>query len=63
MLLVSGFAKMSSKIDELNKINVFPIADGDTGANMKVCLKLPTRNLLINPSDNILREAFCKSGP
>ena len=54
MLLVSGFAKMSSKIDELNKINVFPIADGDTGANMKVCLKLPTRNLLINPSDNIL---------
>ena len=54
MLLVSGFAKMSSKIDELNTINVFPIADGDTGANMKVCLKLPTRNLLINPSDNIL---------
>jgi len=54
MLLVSGFAKMSSKIDELNRINVFPIADGDTGANMKVCLKLPTRNLLINPSDNIL---------
>jgi len=27
-LLVSGFAKMSTKIDELNKINVFPIADG-----------------------------------
>ena len=33
MLLVSGFAKMSSKIDELNTINVFPIADGDTGEN------------------------------
>jgi hypothetical protein len=54
MLLVSGFAKISSKIDELNTINVFPIADGDTGANMKVCLKLPVRNLLLNPSDNIL---------
>ena len=54
MLITSGFAKMSSKIHELNTINVFPIADGDTGANMKVCLKLPTRNLLINPSDNIL---------
>lgn len=54
MLLVSGFAKMSTKINELNIINVFPIADGDTGANMKVCLKLPTRNLLLNPSDNIL---------
>lgn len=57
MLLVSGFAKMSSKINELNTINVFPIADGDTGANMKVCLKLPTRNLLLNPSDNILIAA------
>jgi len=54
MLLVSGFAKMSSRINELNTINVFPIADGDTGANMKVCLKLPVRNLLLNPSDNIL---------
>ena len=28
-LLLSGFAKMSTKIDELNKINVFPIADGE----------------------------------
>lgn len=27
-LIVSGYAKMSTKIDELNKINVFPIADG-----------------------------------
>jgi dihydroxyacetone kinase-like predicted kinase len=54
MLLVSGFAKMSSKINELNAINVFPIADGDTGANMKVCLKLPIRNLLLKPNDNIM---------
>jgi hypothetical protein len=52
-LLLSGYAKMSTKIDELNKINVFPIADGDTGANMKVCLKLPTRNLLLDPNDSI----------
>ena len=54
MLLVSGFSKMSSKTDELNTINVFPIADGDTGANMKISLKLPTRNLLLKPSENIL---------
>jgi hypothetical protein len=97
-LLVSGFAKMSTKIDELNKINVFPIADGtppraillatwtvvlspysrslvmhqhihhsshastsffvgDTGVNMKICLKLPTRNLVLDPSDSILTVA------
>jgi hypothetical protein len=53
-LLLSGYAKMSTKIDELNKINVFPIADGDTGANMKVCLKLPTRNLLLDPNESVL---------
>lgn len=54
MMMVSGFAKLSNKVDELNTINVFPIADGDTGANMKVCLKLPVRNLLLYPSDNII---------
>jgi hypothetical protein len=32
MLLVAGFAKMSSEINELNSINVFPITDGDKGA-------------------------------
>lgn len=27
---------------------------GDTGANMKVCLKLPARNLVLDPSPSIL---------
>ena len=27
---------------------------GDTGANMRVCLKLPIRNLLLDPSDSPL---------
>lgn len=56
-LFVSGYAKLGTKVDYLNKINVFPIADGDTGANMKVCLKLPSRNLVLDPSDSILRVA------
>jgi hypothetical protein len=30
-LFLSGFARMSTNIEELNKINVFSIADGDTG--------------------------------
>ena len=34
---------------ELNKINVFPIADGDTGTNMVICLKNPLRTLLSDP--------------
>lgn len=47
-LLLSGYARLNSKVDELNRINVFPIADGDTGANMKACLKIPARNLLLD---------------
>jgi len=56
-LFLSGFAKLAKQTGELNKINVFPIADGDTGANMKVCLKLPVRNLLLSPSDSVLTVA------
>lgn len=56
-LFISGYAKLGANVDYLNKINVFPIADGDTGANMKVCLKLPSRNLLLDPSTSILRVA------
>lgn len=56
-LFLSGYAKLGSKVDYLNKINVFPIADGDTGVNMKVCLKLPCRNLILDPSPSILRVA------
>lgn len=56
-MFLSGYAKLGSKVDFLNKINVFPIADGDTGANMKVCLKLPSRNLVLDPSPSVLRVA------
>lgn len=56
-LLLSGFAKMNTKIDELNKTNVFPIADGDTGINLKICMKLPTRNLVLDPSESLLTVA------
>jgi len=53
-LIVAGFARLSSRADELNAINVFPVADKDTGVNMKVCLKVPARNLLLEPSSSVL---------
>jgi dihydroxyacetone kinase-like predicted kinase len=34
-MLKSGFANLSHNKDYLNEINVFPVSDGDTGANMK----------------------------
>jgi len=56
-LFISGYAKLGSKVDLLNRINVYPIADGDTGANMRVCLKLPARNLILDPSNSPVRVA------
>ena len=56
-LFLSGYAKMAQKIDKLNCVNVFSFADGGTGANMKVCLKLPVRNLFMEPSDSCARVA------
>jgi len=53
-LFISGYAKLGSNIDLLNRINVYPIADGDTGTNMRVCLKLPSRNLVLDQSSNSL---------
>ena len=33
-MLVGGAATLASHIEELNALNVFPVADGDTGTNM-----------------------------
>ena len=33
-MLLGGASNLSSKADEINSLNVFPVADGDTGTNM-----------------------------
>ena len=33
-MLTSGAAMLSAHVEELNALNVFPVADGDTGTNM-----------------------------
>lgn len=33
-MLTGGAAKLAAHVDELNALNVFPVADGDTGTNM-----------------------------
>ena len=32
--IIAGAQKVINGKDELNKINVFPVADGDTGSNL-----------------------------
>jgi hypothetical protein len=36
--LVSGFHRVMSQQELLNRINVFPVADGDTGTNLSLSL-------------------------
>ena len=52
-LLLSGAVNMMRNKPTLNKINVFPIADGDTGTNMVNCLKIPVRNLFADRTDDL----------
>ncbi len=38
-LLYNGLANLKKSEDELNSLNVFPVADGDTGTNMRMTLE------------------------
>ena len=37
-LLRAGIYRLFEKTDHINKINVFPVPDGDTGTNMSLTL-------------------------
>ena len=56
-LLVAGFCHLLNNRDMLNRENVFPIADGDTGTNMCLCMKKPVRNLLAEPAEALTAAA------
>jgi dihydroxyacetone kinase-like predicted kinase len=38
---VAGIRRLLSQQDYLNKINVFPVPDGDTGTNMGFTMLVP----------------------
>ena len=71
--LVSGIHKVIGQQEVLNRINVFPVADGDTGTNLALSLgaALPVLNgpgdkhlgtLLANVADSLLDGARGNSG-
>ena len=37
-MLKNGLANLQSREDEINRLNVFPVSDGDTGTNMRLTL-------------------------
>jgi DAK2 domain fusion protein YloV len=44
-------AAVSDKAEEINKLNVFPVPDGDTGTNMSLTLASVTKELSVLPAD------------
>ena len=38
-MALGGAARLRSKAEEVNKLNVFPVPDGDTGTNMTKTLE------------------------
>ena len=42
---------VSAKAEEINKLNVFPVPDGDTGTNMSLTLASVVKELIALPAD------------
>ncbi len=59
--LVSGFERLSAWADLLDQINVFPVADSDTGRNLVISLS-PLRRLSDNPEKMIQKILFSACG-
>ena len=54
-IMLAGANRVISKQEELNKLNVFPVPDGDTGSNMACTFSSIVREIDINvPHDTML---------
>ncbi len=59
--IAKGSSTLSSRKDEINRLNVFPVPDGDTGSNMSLTLESVVANLRelpANPSTTEIRKAI-----
>lgn len=50
---------VAAKADEINKLNVFPVPDGDTGTNMSLTLKTVVEEIEALPKDASLADIAC----
>ena len=59
-IIAGAAAALKLRIDEVNRLNVFPVPDGDTGTNMSLTLESVVADVSkLNPSANM--EEVCKS--
>jgi DAK2 domain fusion protein YloV len=52
----AAVATLSEHVDEINKLNVFPVPDGDTGTNMSLTLETVVKELREMPADASLDD-------
>ena len=57
----SGYENLSAWADLLDRINVFPVADGDTGANLRISLA-PLRDNKGDTTQTLNLLARCATG-
>jgi len=55
-VIAGAAAVLKSRHDEVNKLNVFPVPDGDTGTNMSLTLESVVNEVLSLPADAPLEE-------
>ncbi|MCL2881287.1 MAG: DAK2 domain-containing protein [Coriobacteriia bacterium] len=55
-VIAGASAVLKSRHEEVNKLNVFPVPDGDTGTNMSLTLESVVSEVLTLPADATLEE-------
>ena len=58
-VVAASLAELESRRDEVNDLNVFPVADGDTGDNMAMTMRAVMDELNVlngQPLDGVGRE-------
>lgn len=60
VLLSGGLKRLEEKCDQINKLNVFPVPDGDTGDNMLMTLQSGLAQTVADENMNLLCEALSK---
>ncbi len=64
--IASASKQLSSRKEEVNRLNVFPVPDGDTGTNMSLTIESVVNNLakltIGAKGDEVRKEQKCGYG-
>lgn len=62
LIFEGGLASLAEKQQEIDRLNVFPVPDGDTGRNMYLTIQAAVKELVRQPTGNLsgISEALAK---